>query len=325
VKALGRRGVLLAVCSKNNEADARAPFLAHPDCALALGDFASFAANWEPKDRNLRRIAEALHIGLDSLVFVDDNPVERAWVRSCLPEVEVVRMPADPSEFVATLDRGRYFEALALTAEDRARTESLRANAARDEARRSAGTLDEFLQSLEMAIDLRPFQEEDLPRIVQLIGKTNQFNLTGRRHAEAEVRRLAEAPGSYTQALRLRDRFGDNGLVGVMIALRSDDVLRVDTWLLSCRVLGRRVPEAAFAALCRYAQATGCRTLIGEYHPTAKNAAIAGLFEQLGFACVETSPYGVRRFCRAIPPEAAFPACFQVRDLTQPVSTPVCR
>jgi FkbH-like protein len=325
VQALGRRGVLLAACSKNNAADARAPFLSHSECVLALDDFAAFEANWEPKDANLRRVAAALNVGLDSLVFVDDSPVERAWVRRRLPEVEVVPLPSDPSEFVAALDRGRHFEALLLTEEDRQRSQSLRANAAREAARGASGTLEEFLTSLKMAIELHPFREEDLPRIVQLIQKTNQFNLTVRRHGEAEVRRLAEASGNYTQTLRLRDRFGDSGLVGVMIAARSDGALWLDTWLLSCRVLGRRVPEAAFAALCRYAQATGCRMLVGEYRPTARNASMAGLFEQMGFTCFETASDGVRRFRREVPRDAEFPACFTIRDHTQPASCPVGR
>ncbi len=271
IKTLRKRGVLLAVCSKNNDADARAPFFSHPDSILGLGDFAAFVANWDSKDENLRRIATQLRIGLDSFVFLDDNPVEREWVRRRLPEVEVPELPADPSEFISALDRGRHFEALALTAEDRNRSRSFRADTEREMVRQTSATLEEFLQSLEMQIDLRPFEEVDLPRIVQLIQRTNQFNLTGRRHNEAEVRRMLGVPSTYTQALRLRDRFGDSGLVGALIAVREAKTLSVDTWVLSCRVLGRRLPEASFAAMCRYALATGCRALIGAYYPTPKN------------------------------------------------------
>ena len=317
VKTLGERGVLLAVCSKNNEGDARAPFLSHPERVLRLDDFAAFVANWEQKDENLRRIATDLHIGLDSLVFLDDNPIERDWIRRRMPEVEVPELPTEPAEFLHALDRGRYFEALALTAEDRGRSGSVRTNAARDTLRETSGTLEEYLCGLEMEIDLRPFEEADLPRIVQLIQKTNQFNLTARRHTVAEVHRLADTAGTYTQALRLRDRFGDSGLVGVLIAVRLGDALLVDTWLLSCRVLGRRVPEANFAALCQYAAATGCHLLLGEYHPTPRNALVAEFFGQIGFACIETSPTGVRRYRREVPDAAVFPECFAVQDRTQ--------
>jgi FkbH-like protein len=317
VKTLGERGVLLAVCSKNNDGDARAPFLSHPERVLGLDDFAVFVANWEPKDENLRRIATDLHIGLDSIVFLDDNPIERDLIRRRLPEVEVPEWPIEPAEFLHALDRGRYFEALALTAEDRGRSGSVRTNSARETLRETSGTLEEFLRALEMEIDLRPFEEADVPRILQLIHKTNQFNLTSRRHTEAEVRHLADTAGTYTQALRLRDRFGDSGLVGALIAVRQGDALLVDTWVLSCRVLGRRVPEASFAALCQYAAATGCRSLLGEYHPTPGNALVAEFFGQIGFACIETSPTGVRRYRREVPDGAVFPECFEVQNRTQ--------
>jgi FkbH-like protein len=319
VKTLGERGVMLAVCSKNNDGDARTPFLSHPDRVLGLDDFAAFMANWEPKDENLRRIAAELHIGLDSIVFVDDNPIERDWIRRRVPEVEVPEWPAEPAEFVHALDRGRYFEALTLTAEDRGRSVGMHMNAARETLRETSESLEEFLRGLEMKIDLRPFEEADFPRIVQLIHKTNQFNLTTRRHTEAEVRRLADTAGAYTQALRLRDRFGDSGLVGVLIAVREEDALLVDTWLLSCRVLGRRVPEVSFAALCQYASATGCRFLMGEYHPTPKNALVAEFYEQIGFESIEISPTGVRSYRLEVPDAALFPAFFAVHDKTQMV------
>jgi FkbH-like protein len=192
-------------------------------------------------------------------------------------------------------------------------------NAARETLRETSGSLEEFLRGLEMEIDLRPFEEADFPRIVQLIHKTNQFNLTTRRHTEAEVRRLAETAGTYTQALRLRDRFGDSGLVGVLIAVREGDALLVETWLLSCRVLGRRVPEASFAALSQYAGATGCRFLLGEYHPTNKNALVAEFYEQKGFECIERSPTGVRSYRLEVPDAALFPTFFAIHDKTQMV------
>jgi FkbH-like protein len=241
----------------------------------------------------LRAIAAAMNIGLEAMVFVDDNPAERSRVRQNLPEVEVVEMPADPAQYVAAVSRLGLFETLAITNEDRQRTASIRENLERKTLESTAGSVDDYLAQLEVKVQLAPFDEVNLPRIVQLINKTNQFNLTTRRRADAEVRALLAA-GAYTQAMRARDRFGDSGLTGVLIAVPEGARLRVDTWLMSCRVLGRRLEELMFGALVRYAAENRYTHIIGEYIPTPKNSQVADLYIRL--SCVAAGQEGERRF-----------------------------
>ncbi len=295
LQSLARTGVLLAVCSKNNPEDALLPFRQHPEMVLREQDMAVFVANWQPKDENLRRIAATLNIGLDAMVFVDDNPAERSRVRQNLPEVEVVDMPGDPAQYVATMGRLGLFETLAITGEDRQRTAAIRGNLERQALESTAASLDDYLAQLDIQARLMPFDEANLPRIVQLINKTNQFNLTTRRRTDAEVRALLAA-GAYTQAMRNSDRFGDNGLTGVLIAIPEGETLRVDTWLMSCRVLGRRLDEVMFAALVRYAAGNRYACVVGEYIPTAKNSQVADLYARLG--CTPLAQDGDSRFFR---------------------------
>jgi len=295
LKSLARMGVLLAVCSKNNPDDAVLPFRQHPETVLREQDFAVFMANWKSKDENLREIAAALNIGLDAMVFVDDNPAERSRIRQVLPEVEVVEMPVDPALYISTLSRQGLFETLTITTEDRQRHTSIRQNLERQALESSAASVDDYLTQLDIKVRLAPFDEANLPRIVQLINKTNQFNLTTRRRTEAELRALLAA-GAYTQAMRTSDRFGDSGLTGVLIAIPEGGGLRVDTWLMSCRVLGRRLDEAVFAALVRYAAENRYTHIIGEYIPSAKNSQVADLYSRLG--CVAIAQDGERRFFR---------------------------
>jgi FkbH-like protein len=306
LQSLTRTGVLLAVCSKNNFDDAVLPFRQHPEMVLREQDIAVFTANWKSKDENLRKIAAALNIGLDAMVFVDDNPAERSRVRQNLPQVEVVEMPADPALYISAVSRLALFETLAITREDRLRTASIRENLERKTLESTAGSVDDYLAQLDIKIQLTPFDEVNLPRIVQLINKTNQFNLTTRRRADAEVRGLLAA-GAYTQAMRASDRFGDSGLTGVLIAIPEDGGLRVDTWLMSCRVLGRRLEEAMFAALVRYAAENRCTHITGEYIPSAKNSQVADLYDRLG--CVGFRWDTSRVF--------AAPAMIKCEDLTQ--------
>jgi len=321
LKSLTRAGVLLAVCSKNNPEDAVLPFRQHPEMVLRERDIAVFVANWKPKEENLRAIAAAMNIGLDAMVFVDDNPAERSRVRQHLPEVEVVEMPADPAQYVAAVSRLGLFETLAITSEDRQRTASIRENLERRTLESTAGSVDDYLAQLDIKVQLAPFDEVDLPRIVQLINKTNQFNLTTRRRGDAEVRALLAA-GAYTQAMRASDRFGDSGLTGVLIAIPEGDRLRVDTWLMSCRVLGRRLEEAMFAALVRYAAENQYTHIIGEYIPTAKNSQVADLYIRLG--CAAAGQEGDSRFflweTRRMFPA---PAMIDCADLTQRASVTI--
>lgn len=282
-RQLKNAGTLLAVCSKNDEPVAREVFEKHAGMRLALSDIALFVANWETKPDNLRRIARTLNIGLDSLVFADDNPAERAAVRRELPEVEVLPLPDDPSLLVESLARCSFFESAAYTPEDAGRTEQYAARAAIEAEAAAAPSLEEFQRGLAMQALVQPFTGETLPRIAQLFGKTNQFNLTTRRHTLEELRAFTLRPDCVHFSLRLRDKFADHGLVAVMLAFQSGDLIEIDSWLMSCRVIGRTVEAVMLRELCAQAAGRGCCRLRGHYIPTAKNALVADLFAGFGF------------------------------------------
>jgi len=285
LRALSRRGIILAVCSKNDEANALAPFERHPEMVLKRSDIACFLANWDDKPANIRRVAGALNIGMDSLVFVDDNPFERNLVRRELADVAVPEMPDDPSLYVSCIARAGYFEALRLTEDDLRRSAQYQANIERLALQESATDLEGFLSSLDMQLIWSTFDELNRVRLVQLINKTNQFNLTTRRYTDEQVRSLIGNPDVLTLHCRLLDRFGDNGIVGVVIAkpAGNNDEWIIDTWLMSCRVLGRRVEQAMFNLLVELAREKGARTLIGEYRPSARNAMVKDHYAKLGF------------------------------------------
>jgi len=296
---LKERGILLAVCSKNNDADARAPFERHDGMLLGLEDFASFRANWRDKVENLRDIAGTLNLGLDSFVFLDDNPVERARVRAELPEVAVPEVGRDPADLVAALERGRFFEAWTLSPEDRQRTESYRTNVQREELRATAGSLEDFLRGLNMTAETGPFTDQVLARVVQLLGKTNQFNVTTRRHNEQRVRQMMASDGWWTQYFKLRDRFGDHGLIGVMIATAvgsGPTTWQIDTWLMSCRVIGRQMEDCMLDTVVEAARAAGATRLVGRYVPTPKNALVRDLYQRMGFREVAREDGGGIRY-----------------------------
>jgi FkbH-like protein len=282
-KALSQRGVVLAVASKNEVEDARGPFETNPAMALTLADLAAFEANWGPKSESIRRIAEQLNLGLDSFVFVDDNPAEREQVRQALPDVEVVDLPLDPAGYIAAVEAGGWFEAVSLTSEDALRTRQYVEERQRRELQSSSANLDDYLDSLEMRGDVREVDEADLPRVVQLLGKTNQWNLTTRRHSHAAVEAMVRDPRSLCLTLRMTDRFGDHGLVAVALAVPEDDVtLRLDTWLMSCRVIARTAEQFFFRQIVERARALGYARLIGEYLPTKKNRQVEPIFRDLG-------------------------------------------
>jgi FkbH-like protein len=280
---LARRGVILAVCSKNDEANARAPFENHPDMVLKLKDVACFVANWTDKAANLRSIAEQLNIGIDSLVFADDNPFERNIIRRELPLVAVPELPQDPALYSRCLADAGYFEALQITSEDFERGGQYRANVARETLRASHTDLAGYLKSLDMELRWQPFDRVGLQRIVQLINKTNQFNLTTRRYTEAEVLEIMNVPRSLTLQLRLLDQFGDNGIIGIVIGKPEGDSIRIDTWLMSCRVLGRQVEEATVNLVVAEARRLRAERLVGEYIPTKKNSMVKDHYSKLGF------------------------------------------
>ncbi len=283
---LKKKGILLAVASRNDDSDARLPFEKHPDMRLRLADFAAFVAGWKDKASDLRDIAGELGLGLDGLVLVDDSPVERALVRAQLPEVDVVELPADPTEYVRTLTGYLGLETVTLTDEDTRRTEQY---VARREASRLAGatgSLAEFHRSLEMSARVTPFDEQTMARVTQLIAKTNQFNLTGRRPGLAELNVLVRDPNTLHLCLRLRDRFGDHGLVSVLLGRQDGEAIEIDVWVMSCRVLGRTVEAKMIEHLCREAAGRGCRRVRGTYIPTTRNELVRGLYADLGFELI---------------------------------------
>lgn len=298
-RSLARRGVILAVCSKNDEADALAPFLRHPEMALKRDDIACFVANWDDKAANLRRIAATLNIGLDALVFADDSAFERNQVRRALPMVAVPELPADPALYPACLAEAGYFESLGLSREDLGRAGQYQAKAQYATQRAGHADLDDYLASIGMALEWSRVDAAGLLRVVQLINKTNQFNLCTRRHLDDEVRAMMADPAALLLQLRLRDRFGDNGVIAVVIALPAGAgadgggaTLRIDTWLMSCRVLGRRVEAATLNVLAAEAARRGARRLLGTYLPSAHNAIVSEHYRKLGFAPCAAAPGG---------------------------------
>jgi FkbH-like protein len=281
--AQARRGVILAVCSKNDEANAFEPFDRHPDMAMKRNDVACFVANWDDKATNIGEIARRLNIGVDSLVFVDDNPFERNLVRAKLPMVAVPEVPEDPALVPQCLADAGYFEGVTLTSDDVRRNEQYVQNVRREAAADSARDIDTYLRSLDMVLEWGRFDATNLPRVVQLINKTNQFNLTTRRYTEDEIRALMVDPNAVGLHFRLKDQFGDNGLIAVVIGKMQGDSLAIDTWLMSCRVLKRRVEETTLAILAAEAKRLGALFLIGEYRPTPKNGMVRDHYRSLGF------------------------------------------
>jgi FkbH-like protein len=296
-KGLAERGVILAVCSKNDEINARQPFLSHPDMVLRCADIASFVANWTDKATNLRAIAKTLNIGLDSMVFVDDNPVERALIRRELPMVAVPELPDDPALFAQTIAAAGYFEGLCVTKEDRTRAELYQANAERERLKDNVTDMASYLDSLRMVMTAQPFDSVGLARVTQLINKTNQFNLMTERLTEDEVASRMRDPQRITMQVRLVDRFGDNGVVAVLIARVNGTDAVIETWLMSCRVLGRRVEEACLNVLAQRCAELGAERLIGLYRPTEKNGMVREMYRSLGFTLLLEDASGQSRWC----------------------------
>jgi len=281
---LSRRGILLAVCSKNDEANALEVFDRHPEMLLRRKHISCFVANWEDKASNLRQIARRLNIGTDSLVFADDNPFERNLVRQELPEVAVPELPEDPAGFAACIAAAGYFEGLNITNEDQERLNQYRANTERELLRDSTTDMGAYLQSLRMELHCGPFDPIGLPRIVQLINKTNQYNLMTRRYTDAEVQAVMADPSALHLQCRLQDRFGDNGVIAIVIGrLDAERNLVIDTWLMSCRVLGRQVEAATLTVIAKRAGAMGASALIGSFRPSPKNEMVRDHYQKLGF------------------------------------------
>ena len=289
---LARSGVLLAICSKNNEADALDVLRKHPSMRLREDAFVARQINWRDKATNLRELATELSIGLDSLVLIDNSAAERSLVKTSLPEVFVPDWPSDPADFrAALLDLvGRCFPRTTVTAEDQGRTAMYRAEEKRRTLAVSSGKLEDYYYSLGMRAEIGYADPLSVPRIAQLTQKTNQFNLTGRRYTEADIRALAQSPSALVMWLRLSDRFSEDGIVGVMILRRQEtQAWIIDTLLMSCRVIGRTVENAFLGYAAYMLKQRGTEELIGEYIPTKKNTVVANFYRDLGFKPVVDS------------------------------------
>jgi FkbH-like protein len=283
ILSLRDRGIVLAVSSKNEDAIARQPFKEHPDMLLREEHIAVFQANWSDKATNIRTIAKTLSLGLESIVFLDDNPVERMQVRRELPEVAVPELPDDPALYARTLIAAGYFEATAFSDEDKKRAKFYNDNAKRVEILSKSSDMVSYLKALEMEISLTDFDQIGRSRIVQLISKSNQFNLTTKRYTDSDIKKLESNDGYFTRQIRLKDSLGDNGMVSVVICKKNQDNWEIDTWLMSCRVLGRQVEDAVLQDIVINAEAAGMNKLIGCYSPTAKNIIVKDHYRKLGF------------------------------------------
>jgi len=297
---LRERGVVLAVCSKNDDETAREPFRNHPEMLLREHHVAIFQANWNDKATNIRAIAEALSLGLESMVLLDDSPMERGLVREILPEVAVPELPDDPALYARTMLAAGYFEAVTFSAEDQRRADIYQENALHIALKESATGIDDYLRSLGMTIHFRPFDPLGRSRIAQLINKSNQFNLTTRRYSEAQIARLENDPAFFTLQVRLTDSFGDNGMICAVICARNQQDWQIDTWLMSCRVLGRMVEHAVLEEIVRNARLQGIRRLIGTYLPTQRNKLVEEHYGRLGFDLLERADDGATRWELAV-------------------------
>ncbi|MBI5625551.1 MAG: HAD-IIIC family phosphatase [Elusimicrobia bacterium] len=293
-------GVLLAICSKNDEATAWEVFDKNRGMALKREDFSAWRINWLDKSENLRSLAAELGLGVESFVFLDDDPVQRAGVRAQVPAL-VPDLPADPAARPRFLRELRAFHRLALTEEDAVRSKLYRERAEREALKSSSKTLSDFLSSLRQEALIERLKPATLQRAAQLCQKTNQFNLTTRRYGEAELSSMLAAPGLRAYTLSLRDSFGDNGIVGLAILRLSGETAEIDTLLMSCRVLGRTVEHAFASFLARAAAASGARSLLGRHIPTAKNGQTRDFYAEAGFSR-EGEPGLFRLDLSAIPP-----------------------
>jgi FkbH-like protein len=319
---LRERGIVLAVSSKNTDEIARAPFEKHPEMLLRLEHIAVFQANWNDKATNIQAIAEELSLGLDSIVFLDDNPAERGLVRQLLPQVAVPELPDDPAYYARTLAAGGYFEALTFATEDLKRAGFYQDNAKRASLQKQVGGLDAYLASLDMTITFQPFDSTGRARIVQLINKSNQYNLTTRRYTDPEVAEAESDPDVFTLQVRLADIFGDNGMISVVICRPGGEaVWEIDTWLMSCRVLGRRVEHMVLGKILECARALSISKLAGIYRPTDRNKLAVNHYAGLGFTKVAEEPSGLTRW--ELPVDAAVPEQLPMRVLS--IGFPVTR
>lgn len=283
-KELQKRGIVLAICSKNEESAAMEPFEKHPDMVLRLSDIAVFVANWDNKADNIRYIQSVLNIGFDSMVFLDDNPVERKIVRDNLPDVTVPELPVDPAEYLSYLQRLNLFETASFAENDQTRTAQYQEESKRARQKMSFVNEGDFLKSLEMVCTVGPFEKMDFPRIAQLSQRSNQFNLRTIRYDEAEVEQLANSPEHLTYRFKLKDSYGDYGLISMVVLHKQNEEAKIENWLMSCRVLKRGMENLVLNCLVEGAKSWGCSRLIGEFIPTDKNKMVQDHYPNLGFS-----------------------------------------
>lgn len=289
---LHRRGILLAVCSKNNHDEALDTIEKHPGMLLKASHFSAMRINWTDKAQNLREIASELNVGVDSLAFLDDNPIERQQVRVVLPDVFVINLPAHAMDFARSVRECPAFERLALSKEDQQRGAMYLTQREREQLEQTITSRVDFYRSLQQEAEISPLTKANQSRIAQLINKTNQFNLTTRRYTEQQIFELAFQPGFSLYSIRVRDRFGDNGLVGVAITRQEGSIAEIDTFLLSCRVIGRTVETAFLSFLAARARSNGATRLQGWFLPTKKNAPARDFYSGHGFVAAEQNGDG---------------------------------
>ena len=291
IKKLKQRGIIICVASKNNEETAKEPFEKHPDMILKLDDIAVFQANWETKVDNIRTIQGILNIGFDSMVFLDDNPFERNMVRENIPGITVPELPEDPAMYLEYLYSLNLFETASYSNADKDRTKQYQVEAKRVSLSKTFTNEADFLKSLNMISTVSGFTKFNTPRVAQLSQRSNQFNLRTVRYTEADIESMAQNPDVIDLSFTLEDKFGDNGLISVIIMKKQDDeTLFVDTWFMSCRVLKRGMENFTLNTMVEYAKAKGYKRIIGEYIPTPKNKMVEMHYPNLGFSQIESSP-----------------------------------
>jgi FkbH-like protein len=283
VKKLKNRGVIIAVCSKNTESIAKEPFEKHPDMILKLDDISVFIANWDSKVSNIKKIQNILNIGFDSMVFLDDNPFERNIIRENISDITVPELPEDPAEYLEYLYSLNLFETISVTEEDKERTALYQQNAKRDLTQLEFADENDFLKSLNMKSKIDSFNKFNIPRVAQLSQRSNQFNLRTIRYSEIDIQSISQSQDYFTFAFNLEDKFGDNGLISVVILQKKEKGLFIDTWFMSCRVLKRGMEQFILNSIVNFAAENGFATIIGEYIMTAKNEIVKNHYENLGF------------------------------------------
>ncbi len=286
-KQLKKRGIILAICSKNTEEIAQEPFIAHPDMVLRLEDIAVFVANWETKVENIRHIQSVLNIGFDSMVFIDDNPFEREMVRAGIPEITVPELPEDPTDYLGYLRSLNLFETASYTEEDEARTAQYQEEAQRNLLQQSFANENDFLISLNMLSEVKAFDEFSIPRVAQLTQRSNQFNLRTIRYTDEDLKLMKSDPDYFTMSLTLEDKFGNHGLIGIIILKKEDQhTLFIDSWIMSCRVLKRGMENFTLNSIAALARKNNFDRIVGEYIPTKKNGIVKDHYQHLGFTSV---------------------------------------